>query len=89
MRQDATREAQVSFGAVIGQLVNDGTQHDAAALVAATVSGTTVLADAVDMVHLVVPATVDATRVAAGDETYFEELGRKALGACLFDVTPE
>ena len=48
-----------------------------------------VLADTADMVHLVIPATIDETRVALGDEAYFEELGRLALGACVYHDLPE
>lgn len=47
-------------------------------------SNVTVYADTADTVHLVVPADVDRARVAADDEAYFEELGRLALGACIY-----
>jgi len=49
----------------------------------------TVYADTADTVHLVIPASVDADRIAAGDETYFEELGRAALGICGYRDLPE
>ncbi|WP_150526092.1 hypothetical protein [Roseibium sediminis] len=48
-----------------------------------------ILADTADMVHLVIPAKVDEARVALGDEAYFEELGRLALGACVYHDLPE
>lgn len=89
MRQEITRDSLVSFGARIGQLVNTGEASEAAALVEAATSGTTVLADGVDSVHLVVPADLDAARVAAGDAAYFAELGRKALGICFYEILPE
>ncbi|MBO6507701.1 MAG: hypothetical protein JJ979_04330 [Roseibium sp.] len=49
----------------------------------------TLLADTADTVHLIIPATVDSTRVEAGDESYFEELGRLALGSCVYRELPE
>lgn len=88
MRQETTRETLVNFGALIGQLVNEGQAQQAAALIEAEASGTTVLADGVDSVHLVVPANIDAARVAASDEAYFAEIGRKALGFCYYEVDP-
>lgn len=48
-----------------------------------------ILADTADMVHLVIPAKVDEDRVAICDEAYFEELGRLALGACVYHDLPE
>ncbi|GGB44467.1 hypothetical protein GCM10011316_15610 [Roseibium aquae] len=48
----------------------------------------TVYADTADMVHLVVPAAVDMDRIAARDESYFEELGRAALGFCAYRDLP-
>ncbi|MDN3719172.1 hypothetical protein QW131_07950 [Roseibium salinum] len=52
-------------------------------------SDLTIYADTADLVHLIIPANVDADRVAAGDEAYFEELGRLALGTCFYDDLPE
>ena len=49
----------------------------------------TLYADTADTVHLVIPATVDNARVAADDDTYFEELGRLALGSCVYRELPE
>lgn len=88
MRQETTRETLVNFGALIGQLVNEGQAQQAAALIEAEASGTTVLVDGVDRVHLVVPADIDAARVAASDEAYFAEIGRKALGICYYEIDP-
>jgi len=48
-----------------------------------------VYADTADLVHLVIPATVDADRIAADDEAYFEELGRAALGLCGYRDLPD
>ena len=47
-----------------------------------------IFADTVDLVHLIVPAEVDAERVAAGDDAYFEELGKAALGNCYYEDLP-
>ncbi|MTH96250.1 hypothetical protein [Roseibium sp. RKSG952] len=52
-------------------------------------SDLTILADTADTVHILIPAEVDAARVAAEDEAYFEELGRQALGVCMYDDIPE
>ncbi|WP_434052046.1 MAG: hypothetical protein RDA78_22700 [Roseibium sp.] len=48
-----------------------------------------IYADTADMVHLVIPADIDQAKVAAGDEAYFEELGRAALGSCYYEDLPE
>lgn len=89
MRQETSRDTLVSFGALIGELVNGGEAREAVALVEAATAGTTVLADGIDSVHLVIPADVDAVRVAASDDEYFAELGRKALGICYYEISPE
>ncbi|CTQ53858.1 hypothetical protein LP7551_02387 [Roseibium album] len=52
-------------------------------------SDVTIFADTADKVHLIIPTNVDAARVAAGDEAYFEELGRAALGSCYYEDLPE
>ncbi|WP_269582289.1 hypothetical protein [Roseibium sp. Sym1] len=52
-------------------------------------SDLTLLADTADLVHLVIPAEIDAARVAAGDESYFEELGKAALGSCMYEEMPD
>lgn len=49
----------------------------------------TIHADTADLVHLVIPADVDKTRLAADDEAYFEELGLAALGSCYYEDLPE
>ena len=49
----------------------------------------TLLADKADLVHLLIPADIDAARVAADDEAYFEDLGKAALGTCYYDDLPE
>ncbi|WP_428525245.1 hypothetical protein [Roseibium sp.] len=48
-----------------------------------------IYADTADKVHLIIPAEVDEARVAAGDETYFEELGRLALAGCHYEEMPD
>ncbi|MEP3047389.1 MAG: hypothetical protein ABJL55_10625 [Roseibium sp.] len=49
----------------------------------------TIYADTADTVHLVIPASVDEKRVAAADDSYFEELGRLALGSCMYEEMPD
>ncbi|GAA0783927.1 hypothetical protein E1180_09585 [Roseibium denhamense] len=49
----------------------------------------TVYADTADMVHLVIPAHIDQSRVAADDAAYFEELGLLALGLCMYSEQPD
>ncbi|MFN4127458.1 hypothetical protein [Pannonibacter indicus] len=90
MKQEAILDSKLSLGALIGRTVNDAaTASEAAAAAAKHLSGVIVHADSADTVHLVVPAAVDTARLAAADESYFEELGRKALGACFYDILPE
>ncbi|WP_430512167.1 hypothetical protein [Pannonibacter phragmitetus] len=90
MKQEAILDSKLSLGALIGKTVNDAaTSSEAAAAAAKHLSGVTVHADSADTVHLVVPAAVDMARLAAADESYFEELGRKALGACFYEILPE
>lgn len=52
-------------------------------------SDVTILADTADQVHLIIPAEIDAARVAANDESYFEELGKLALANCYYEDVPE
>lgn len=90
MKQEAIFDSKLSLGALIGKTVNEAaTASEAAAAAARHLSGVTVHADSADTVHLVIPSVIDTARLAAGDESYFEELGRKALGACYYDILPE
>ena len=52
-------------------------------------SDVTLLADTADTVHLIIPAQVDAKRVSEDDQSYFEELGRLALGNCMYEDMPD
>jgi len=85
-------ETRVELGAKFAEIVNDAESRKAFVEnpeVAGTSADLAVYADAADMVHLVVPSQVDAAKVAAGDEEYLEELGRQALGLCMYDDLPE
>lgn len=82
---------KLETGRKIGALIQDTTER--ARLVAdpqAVLSGigvntaAKIYADSADTVHLVIPAQVDETRVAAEDAAYFEELGLLALGLCMY-----
>jgi len=82
-------------GLKLGKIISDSTAREAfvadpaASLPDAGLSSDmTVYADTADTVHLVVPSGIDASRVAQGDDAYLEELGRQALGACLYDDLP-
>ncbi|ADZ70421.1 hypothetical protein [Polymorphum gilvum] len=100
MNQEITRDTMLALGATVARIVGkadtraERLEDTRAALSDAGVSAETlgrieVCADAADLVHLVVPASVDTAKIAAGDEAYLEELGRKALGSCFYDVLPE
>lgn len=85
-------ETRVELGAKLAEIVNDADSRAAFVSnpVASGVSADlTVHADSADTVHLVVPAQVDADKVAAADDAYLEELGRQALGLCMYDDLPE
>jgi len=86
----------MELGAKLGSIIQDATARENlvnnSAEVLAEVgarSDLTILADTADLVHLIVPAEVDAARVAANDESYFEELGKLALGSCYYEDLPE
>ena len=83
-------------GLKLGQILSDSVAREAfaadpaAALPEAGLSSDmTVYADTADTIHLVVPASIDGTRLAKEDEAYLEELGRQALGACFYDDLPK
>lgn len=83
-------------GLKLGQILSDRISREAfvadpvASLPEAGLSSNmTVYADTADTVHLVVPASIDATRLSKGDDAYLEELGRQALGACLYEDLPK
>lgn len=87
-----TFEASAKLGAIIqNESARQQLIEDPSTILAELGAGSdvTLLADTADMVHLIVPADVDASRVAAGDEAYFEELGKAALGSCFYEDLPE
>jgi hypothetical protein len=96
MHVDKTFTKEMEIGAKLGaiiqnkdsraQLVESPSQVLADVGVKAEVS---LYADTADTVHLIIPAEVDSARVAANDETYFEELGKLALGSCVYKELPE
>ncbi len=91
-----TSKTELEIGAKLGAIIQDAAARDQLienpTEVLAEIgvqSNLTILADTADMVHLVIPAEVDAARVAANDESYFEELGMLALGSCFYEDLPE
>ncbi|KZM49881.1 hypothetical protein [Labrenzia sp. OB1] len=96
MHAQKTYDKDMEIGAKLGAIIQDSDSRaqliENPAEVLASVgaaSDVTIFADTADMVHLVVPAGIDAARVAAGDEAYFEELGKAALGNCYYEDVPE
>lgn len=87
MTQLSTHEETLAFGAKVGAMIQDSTQRAALAETLAAKGDVAVYADTADTVHLVVPSSVDASKIE--DEAYLEELGRRALGSCLYDILPE
>ncbi|WP_346896275.1 hypothetical protein [uncultured Roseibium sp.] len=86
----------IETGRKLGQILSDSTAREAfvadpaASLPEAGLSSDLIVyADTADTVHLVVPASIDATRLSKGDDAYLEELGRQALGACLYEDLPK
>ena len=91
-----TSATEMEIGAKLGAIIQDTASRDELidnpSEVLASVgvnSDVTIYADTADLVHLIVPAEVDLARVAADDEAYFEELGRAALGNCVYHDLPE
>jgi len=96
MHAKSTTNSELTLGAKLGAIIQDSTARDRLvenpAEVLAEVgakSDLTILADTADTVHLIIPAEIDAARVAANDESYFEELGKAALGNCFYEDLPE
>ncbi len=95
MTHNIHSEEKLELGRKLGNIISDQGARNAfatdpaAALPEADLSASlTVYADTADTVHLVVPASIDEAKLAKGDEAYFEELGRAALGACFYDDLP-
>nr|WP_319387299.1 hypothetical protein [uncultured Roseibium sp.] len=87
---------EIEVGAKLGAIIQDATAREQLIESPETVlteigakSDVTIHADTADLVHLVIPADVDKTRLAADDEAYFEELGLAALGSCYYEDLPE
>ncbi|MET1415475.1 hypothetical protein ABVF61_24600 [Roseibium sp. HPY-6] len=91
-----TSKTQLEIGAKLGAIIQDRDTREELIENPADILGelgvssdVKIFADTADLVHIIVPAEVDKDRVAADDETYFEELGRAALGNCLYEDVPE
>ncbi|QDG77492.1 hypothetical protein [Labrenzia sp. PHM005] len=91
-----TTDHDLELGAKLGEIIQDSTERarfaekpeeTLSSLGLAT--DMKIYADTADKVHLVIPAKVDEARIAAGDETYFEELGRLALASCHYEEMPD
>jgi len=96
MHAKTTSTTDLELGAKLGAIIQDTTARDNLVKNSAEVlaeigaqSDLTVFADTADLVHLIIPADVDAARVASGDESYFEELGKLALGSCMYEEMPD
>ena len=80
---------KLEFAATMGAKIQNAQERAALTDHLASNGRVCVLADTADTVHLVVPADLDANRIAQGDETYLMEIGRRALGNCMYDILPE
>ncbi|ASP32635.1 hypothetical protein [Labrenzia sp. VG12] len=96
MHANTSTASALKLGAKLGAIIQDSTAREHLVENSAEVladlgarSDLTILADTADLVHLIIPADVDAARVAANDESYFEELGKLALGSCYYEDLPE
>lgn len=96
MHVKSTTNSELKLGAKLGAMIQDSAARarlvenpvEVLAEVGAR-NDLTILADTADTVHLIIPADIDAARVAANDESYFEELGKAALGNCYYEDLPE
>lgn len=96
MHAKTTSKTQLEIGAKLGAIIQDSDSRENLIENPADVLGglgvssdVKIFADTADLVHIIVPAEVDRDRVAADDEAYFEELGRAALGNCVYHDLPE
>lgn len=96
MHADITSRTELEIGAKLGAIIQNATARERLVAKPAEVlaevginSDAAIFADTADLVHLIIPAKIDAARVAAGDEKYFEELGKAALGNCFYEDVPE
>ena len=81
------REETLAYGAKIGAMIQDSEKRVELAESLAAKGDVDVYLDTADTVHLVIPANIDPSRIE--DEAYLEELGRRALGSCLYDIIPD
>ncbi|MEE4013902.1 hypothetical protein V1T76_17675 [Roseibium sp. FZY0029] len=96
MHADTTSRNELEIGAKLGAIIQNSEARERLVTnpieVLAEVgikSDAQIFADTADLVHLVIPAQIDAARLSAGDESYFEELGKAALGNCFYEDVPE
>ena len=96
MHAGTTSKSEMEIGAKLGAIIQDTASREHLVENPSEVldeigvkADVTIYADTADLVHLIVPAEIDAHRVETGDESYFEELGRLALGTCMYDDIPE
>ncbi len=96
MHATVTSRKEMEVGAKLGAIIQDASAREQLIESPETVlneigakSDVKIYADTADTVHLVIPANVDTTRLAADDEAYFEELGLAALGSCYYEDLPE
>ncbi|WP_417668835.1 hypothetical protein [Roseibium sp.] len=87
MTQTTSREETLAFGAKLGAMIQDTEQRTKLAESLTESGDVTVLADTADTVHLVIPSSVDTSKME--DESYLEELGRRALGSCVYHIQPD
>lgn len=80
-------QEKLEAGLALGKMISD--QETRSVLKDDLGASMTVYADTADTVHLVIPAGIDKARLSKGDEAYFEELGRQALGACVYHDLPK
>ncbi|TYC65899.1 hypothetical protein FMN63_26460 [Stappia sp. BW2] len=96
MHADTTSRNELEIGAKLGAIIQNATARERLVAnpteVLAEVgieSDAEIFADTADLVHLVIPAQIDAVRLSDGDESYYEELGKAALGNCFYEDMPE
>ncbi|MEO1115632.1 MAG: hypothetical protein AAFY05_25035 [Pseudomonadota bacterium] len=96
MHATVTSRKEMEVGAKVGAIIQDASAREQFIQSPETVlteigakADVTIFADTADLVHQVIPADVDKTRLAADDEAYFEELGLAALGSCFYEDLPE
>lgn len=96
MHTFSTTDRDLAVGSKLGEIIQNSTERakfaenpEATLSELGLVTDVKIYADTADKVHLVIPAKIDEARVAAGDATYFEELGRLALANCHYEEMPD